>query len=264
MKKLLLAIVIIYWLAFFLPGKIMAADLDVFCEAAGCSPTSFPAFFPSSELWYPGKSLVKTVQVANNSTILRSVKVRAQNPQATGEIDKVMQMVIGQTGKEGSLWQGSLNSFYSAGNIFLTDVPIGTASEFNFNVTMDLAAGNQYQGQFTSFTMIFNFNQSPNAPTLTSTVTAEPTVSALSIPTSTPSLQPTATSAPGPTSTPGPGPTNTPGPAPSGTPVPTATPSPFVFGGPFTGIAAPIEYLPTDTPTPYLLPGQVLGGGGEI
>lgn len=277
MRKLLWIIVIIFWLTSLLPGKILAADLEVVCQSTGCSPTSFPAFFLSSEIWYPGKSVTKTVKVTNNSTIVRAVKVRAQNPVTTGEIDKVMFMVINQVGQAGSLWQGTLNTFYSAGDLFLADVPISIVADFNFIVTMDLSAGNQYQGKSTSFNMIFSFNQSPNFPTLTPTQTPlpsvtptstpEPTVSASSIPTNTPVPQPSATSAPGPTSTPGPGPTSTPGPAPTSIPVP-AAPTAFVFGGPFTSIVAPIEYLPTDllgtqSAAPTGPPGEILGAGEQ-
>jgi hypothetical protein len=276
MKKMLIVSVLILFSIFIFHGPLLAADLDISCDTGGCSPTVAPGFFSSSEVWYPGKSATRIVKVTNSSGFIRETKSRAQNTSSTGNIDSVMDMLVSNNKSGNIIWQGTLNSYYSLGNILLGDIPDGGEGEYSFKVTMQSGAGNQYQGKATSFDMVLSFNQSPNNPTSTpsptlpsssATPTQAPDVTSDSVPTDIPTSNPTDhaaatnTPVPNPTDTPVPGPTNTPGSGPTNTPGPSSTPVPTI-PNPFGGIIFPaigeglallntdVSGLVTGTPTP--------------
>lgn len=257
MKHLLVLLTLLIFLG-TISSRVFAADLDIVCDATSCSPSTVSSFFPA-ETWYPGKTMVKTLKIANKSSSNQPFGVDVINIITTGTIDQIMSLSIKQVSLDTVVWSGTLSEFYNAGELILAYLPAESSDDFSFTVTLDSSSTNQNQS--TSFDLLLGFISPTITPptTPTSTSTPEPTVSASSIPTDTPVPQPSATSAPGPTSTPGPAPTSTPVPA-----VPTA----FVFGGPFTSIVAPIEYLPDDllgtqSAAPTGPPGEILGAGEQ-
>src|SRR3989344_2147169 len=102
----------------------------------------------------PGFTKTKTVNVANGAVSTRPVGVRGILTSDPGNLASVMNIEI----KEGAttLYSNTLSQFFidSAGpdGIFLSNLASGANTDYDFIVTFDTAAGNEFQNQ----TIIFN------------------------------------------------------------------------------------------------------------
>lgn len=140
---------------------VKAADFNLACNSgAGCGP-ALSAFFPSSETWYPGKTLTKTVQFTNNSSIDREVGIQASQTTTSGDVDQVIDLVITKSDST-VLFSNSLHAFYASGEVLLLDNLASHASEtFSFQATMYSTSGNEYQRKTTQFDLIIGLISSP-------------------------------------------------------------------------------------------------------
>ncbi len=185
---------------FFISSHVAeATDIEVTCNDSGCTPSSVAHFFPATEIWYPQKSLEKVIKVNNQSGVTQTIGARPQNVSTSGAMDEVMGLVIRLGSSNGVIWTGSLHNFYNGGKIPLSVIPNLLSEEYKFDVTMDSAADNQYQGKSTSFDLVLSYVSGPTstpvptntpAPTSTPTPTTGTTSSnSNSSPTNTPALQ---------------------------------------------------------------------------
>lgn len=160
----------------FIAVGVKAADYNLTCTySAGCSP-SLSAFFSASEIWYPGKTLTKTVQFTNNSSIDRKVGVQATNTTASGDLNQVIDLVITQSDST-VLYSNSLYAFYGADEVILLDsLSDGSIETFSFQATMYSTSGNKYQSMTTQFDLIIGLISSPTPtpPACTDTKPATP------------------------------------------------------------------------------------------
>ncbi|MBI4974175.1 fibronectin type III domain-containing protein [Candidatus Roizmanbacteria bacterium] len=175
MKKIIVLSLLLVPLLFIVAG-VKAADYNLTCTySAGCSP-SLPAFFPSSEVWYPGKTLTKTVQFTNNSSIDRKVGVQSSQTLTSGDVDQVIDLIITKSDST-VLFSNSLHAFYASGEVLLLDNLASHASEtFSFQATMYSTSGNEYQSMTTQFDLIIGLISSPTPtpPACTDTAPATP------------------------------------------------------------------------------------------
>lgn len=175
MKKIIVIFLFLGAILFVVSG-VKAADYNLTCTySAGCSP-SLSAFFPVSEIWYPGKTLTKTVQFTNNSSIDRKVGVKASQTTTSGDIDQVIDLVITKSDST-VLFSNSLHAFYASGEVLLLDSLASHASEtFSFQATMYSTSGNEYQSMTTQFDLIIGLISSPTPtpPACTDTEPATP------------------------------------------------------------------------------------------
>lgn len=155
MKKALVALTLCLGLLFS-SRQVFAADHNFTCTSSGCTPSTVTGFFPSSEVWYPGKTLVKTISVTNQSGEPLDVAVNAQNYTGSPGLDEVVQLTISRSGT--TVWDGSLYSFYRSSPVELQDtLAHGASQTFTFTAFMYEDAGNQYQNKSTTFDMALNF-----------------------------------------------------------------------------------------------------------
>lgn len=172
--QLILGVVFVVFATLFIfPVQSHALDADIACNDSGCTPGVLPALFPSSEIWFPGKILSKTVRFRNNSSFLQIIGTRAQNTTTTGNLDQVLQLSIVRVGAappNSVVWSDKLSNFYSAGEIHLATFSSGFYDDFIFTVSMDQSADNKYQDKKTVFDLIIGFIEVPS-PTPTSTTT---------------------------------------------------------------------------------------------
>lgn len=174
MKRLILTILTllsIFTLSFLTSRQVMAADLDVSCDGSGCTPSSSLALFESTEKWYPGKSVAKTIRIANEGTELLDVSTKKDNSSATGNLDAVTTLSIRRISTNIVVWSGTLNDFYGAGDINLATFSGGAVDEFAYTVAMNQSATNAYQDTQTAFDLLLGFVSSGPAPTPTPTPT---------------------------------------------------------------------------------------------
>lgn len=175
MKKIVVVFLFLVILLFVVAG-VNAADYNLTCTYnAGCSP-SLPAFFPALEIWYPGKTLTKTIQFTNNNSIGRKVGVQASQTTTSGDVDQVIDLVITKSDST-VLFSNSLHAFYASGEVLLLDNLTSHASEtFSFQATMYSTSGNEYQSMTTQFDLIIGLISSPTPtpPACTDTEPATP------------------------------------------------------------------------------------------
>ncbi|MBI5619889.1 fibronectin type III domain-containing protein [Candidatus Gottesmanbacteria bacterium] len=171
MKRFILTILTVFTLSFLLSSGVMASDLDVSCNGSGCTPSSSPALFTSTEKWYPGKSVAKTIRITNAGTDLLDVSTKKDNSSATGNLDTVTTLSIRRVSTNIVVWSGTLNDFYGAGDISLATFSGGTVDEFDYTVAMNQSATNAYQDKQTAFDLLLGFVSSGPAPTPTPTPT---------------------------------------------------------------------------------------------
>lgn len=171
MKKIF-PILLAFLITFGITNTVLAADYSIDCTyGSGCSPSSISAFFPSSYIWYPGKTVCRTISVKNSSSTSQKLGVLARETQTTGNLDQVITMSIKRGGCSGSLlWGNSQHSFYENGETGLVSEYVAGANDtFAFVATMDPDAGNEYQNKTTQFDLQIGFiGQAPtSSPTPT-------------------------------------------------------------------------------------------------
>ncbi len=173
MKKILLSLLFVLSILsvlFLSPGIAKAQDLDITCDGSGtCIPSTSPALFPASEIWYPGKSLSKTVRIRNNSPSFQNIGTQAINTAQTGNLDQVMILSIRQSSTNNILWAGSLKNFYLAGEVNLATFSSSSFDDFVYTVSMEQPAGNEYQDKKTSFDLVLGFLGTTTTPAPTPT-----------------------------------------------------------------------------------------------
>lgn len=127
--------------------------------------------FSASEIWYPGKSLTKSIVIGNLDTVNSHTAGLIANVTTDSSLTDVLQIVVRYGAA--TLWgPGTLRNFISAGEVPLTtispkvsgDVPSVT---YDLTISMDNSLGNPYQGQKTIFDFVFGFIGEPT-PTPTS------------------------------------------------------------------------------------------------
>jgi len=76
MKIIIAIITMAVFAVFVMTNQIMAADITVYCKSDGCSSTGNSYFFPSSVIWVPGKTLIRTFRIENQSGSKKELKVK--------------------------------------------------------------------------------------------------------------------------------------------------------------------------------------------
>lgn len=135
-------------------------------------------FAPDDGVWYPGRSLSKTVEICNDDDIDHSLGVRGENLEPEDSIlAEVIYLTI--TNQENVCLYGcdsdlkDLKTFVNQDEINLEEiVPANSCRQLIINATMNPNAGNEYQNLTVGLDFVFGFF----APPATSTPTPIPTV----------------------------------------------------------------------------------------
>lgn len=154
-------------------NPVYAQDLSVSCNGSGCTPSSTTALFTSSQKWYPGKTVTKTIRITNTSVNAQDVATKSQNTSATGLVDTVTTLSIRRVSTDTVVWSGSLNNFYGAGTIALATFAAGSVDDFAYAIALNQSTANSYQNKETAFDLLLGFVASDSAiPTPTPTPTS--------------------------------------------------------------------------------------------
>lgn len=156
MKKLLFSLFLVFLSFFVITQSVIAADLNLTCDALNCTPDTNPALFSDTEIWYPGKTLSKTVNLLNISGDSIIVSISSENTSATGDLDTVINLLITRTATGVSVFDDTVDNFYGT-VVGLPTLINGTNEDYVFTASMDPDSGNEYQDKNTKFDLLFNF-----------------------------------------------------------------------------------------------------------
>lgn len=154
MKKLLLFIA----LFFIFPSLASAADLEITCNSSGCTNPSTSPIFSPSEIWFPGKSLTKSIRVVNNGGDPLTVTNKTANLSISQNLESVLDININRLLDGSTLYADSLANFYSTSVIPLTTINANSSDEYLYTISMNSEAGNEFQGTSTKFDLLINFS----------------------------------------------------------------------------------------------------------
>lgn len=147
MKKIPALLILVIISLFILVPGVWAADLNIDCSSSGCSKTGLDPFFDTSVdgLWYPGKIIGKTINFKNSQTTTREMAIRG-NGSSGSVLENVLQVSISPVSGGSVIWSGSLRNFYSQARVKIGIFAPEASADYNFSVSMNSSAGNEYQG----------------------------------------------------------------------------------------------------------------------
>lgn len=167
---------ILFWL--FIAGFFSFAhayDLKVSCDSNSCAQTSSSPLFPSSVIWYPGKSVGKLVRIENLTSSSQKAAVKAVNFTDAQNIASIFNLSIIKLKSGLSVFEGSLFDFAKSGEINLDTLNANASEDFDFTIKVSQDAGNAYQNKNLSFNLSLGFLETSLTPTSGSS--ANPSVS---------------------------------------------------------------------------------------
>lgn len=104
----------------------------------------------------PGKSVTSFVEVGNHSGSEKSIITEAINANDPGSLGDALNLEIKED--EISLFNGTLTSFFNQGELFLSNLGNSSTTTYNFIVTFDEGAGDEYQGKaLNNFDILIGF-----------------------------------------------------------------------------------------------------------
>jgi len=170
MKRLLKILFSFLILSFFLVPQAKAADLDIDCPAPppACSKSGLDTLFSNSldGFWYPGRSITKTLSLKNSSPETREMAIKGTRTSTVNILENVMHISI--VGGTTVIWSGPVADFYGQDKIEMGTFDSGSSLDYNFTVSMDSTAGDDYQNKETVFDLTLGFWGEP-IPTPTPT-----------------------------------------------------------------------------------------------
>lgn|GEM_PF-5369225 len=177
------ALLTLLFLCISLPRTVSASDFSMKCDEKKCTPASIARFFDENIQWYPGQSLSNTVTIENKSKDAQYVGHRAFNVQSSAGADlaRALDLVIIRKSVNKQVWSSTLGEFYTTSEAVLGVLGPGKTDSFEYTISMNRNAGNEYQGKKTGFDLMFGYFM----PTVTPTPTNTP------MPTNTPIPTPT-------------------------------------------------------------------------
>lgn len=164
MKK----IILIAFLSLFVPFQALAFEgLTVNYSAGYPNP-----LFNETNL-APGDTITKSISITNNYTDTKQISFKLTK-KPIGELSDVILVTVKHEGVIVSD-QKSLLDIYTSGNeLPLTSIGSGQTEDYEFIVSFDINAGNEYQNKSEEFDLNFGFTADDSSPTTTTTSTTSP------------------------------------------------------------------------------------------
>lgn len=139
----------VWFLSFVFVHPVLAdpGDLEVVFE-------NTPLFSEANFL--PGEVVERFVEVTNNSTTTKDVKVEAINASNINGLGDAVTLRIEENTVE--LYNDTFTNFFAAGEVFLSQLAgASTTTQYDFFAVFDPIAGNQYQSATMSFDLVVGF-----------------------------------------------------------------------------------------------------------
>lgn len=157
MKKILILLCVLIVFGAFSQRNVEAVNLNVECQSSSCAKTGEDPLFSKTldGVWYPGRSLIKTISIKNSNTDSKNMHLRSS--QASEESLKDVMNVEIYNGSS-LIWNGTLKDFLGQ-KISLGTFSPGEIREYSFEMSMEEDADNLYQYSETTFNLTLGFRQ---------------------------------------------------------------------------------------------------------
>ncbi len=162
MKKIFKTIYLTILTAMIVAGNLLTVD-SALAQDANDLVVVFeqtPLFGNEEDNFMPGQNVTRWVKVTNNSGEDQEIGVNITNHSDCSGIclsDELNLIISEKDNPNNPLYIGSLNSFYKAGEIYLSNLPDKDTNQYDFSVTFTPEAGNDYQGLETNFDFEIGF-----------------------------------------------------------------------------------------------------------
>jgi len=137
----------------------LAADLNVDCSTSSCTKAGIDPLFSTSldGSWSPGMTVSKVINLENIGTSTQDFSLKAIRTSPTSSLENILQVSIFPTAGGPVIWSGSVAQFYAQDQILLGTFNPGANLDYTISVSMDNAAGNEYQNTQTIFDLTAGF-----------------------------------------------------------------------------------------------------------
>lgn len=162
LSKILISIIVL--------GGILLFGADVFAQSAEPLVVQFEKTPLFSEVnFLPGDTISRWIKVYNYTGQTLGISVAAIKVDDPDGLGSVLPFQI----KQGAniLYDGTLASFFAAGEVYLSDLDNGSQAQYDFYVTFDANSGDEYAGKILGFD--FNIISSGGETTLMTMTTFE-------------------------------------------------------------------------------------------
>lgn len=172
-----------------IPLRAEAADLTIDCPSSESSKCALlganPLFAASDGVWYPGRTLTKSVRVKNSGANGKNISFQARrSSNADGVFEQAFLISVTPLGSNTITFGGNLTNLYDKDRISFGAFDSNQTKEFMFQVKMDTNAGNDTKNKESKFSATIGFweeskttlpcaDPAPSAPTLVSVTGSE-------------------------------------------------------------------------------------------
>lgn len=161
-NKLLITFILV--LSFFtFTGPVYAADASVTCDSDGCNISGDDPLFDEDNI-YPGWSIIKTLKAKNEYGEDREFMVEVDNLDVDSNfpLTDVLKIEIREDGETDNIYgPEDLEDWEDEKDLPLGYIAESDSTTYEFIITMDPSAGNEYQGKSTSFDLKLGFDTEP-------------------------------------------------------------------------------------------------------
>lgn len=153
MIKILLII-----LTLFFVFQVKAQDIKVECDSQKkCTQSSNYPFFKSSELWFPGKTVNKTVSLKNNSDTTQTINNKFNKISGSVNLEKSITVSIINETANALILKELLKDIYAKNNFKLIELSPQSSVDLKYIFSFDKNSGNNLQKKQTSFDLNIDF-----------------------------------------------------------------------------------------------------------
>jgi len=145
-KKKISKYLIILAIGLFFASPVLAVDLEVQFEDK-------PLFNNANFL--PGENVTRWAKVINNSGKIQRIAVEAINFENSDKLGDALILKITENGN--LLYEKDLSRFFNEGEVYLSDLPTGQSTFYDFSISFYPEAGNTFQEKTLFFDILIGF-----------------------------------------------------------------------------------------------------------
>ena len=154
--KYIYTFVLTFLFLFSMPVSIVSAATK---QSGDIKLTVDEPLFASTTSWYPGLQVSQTITVQNTGGDSKELSFGASSTSQTENMAGVLYFNVrqGSTDLYGANSSKTLQNFWDSGEVKMLDISGNTTKILTINITMDSAAGNEYQGKQVQFDLNIGF-----------------------------------------------------------------------------------------------------------
>ncbi|MEA3355221.1 MAG: fibronectin type III domain-containing protein [Patescibacteria group bacterium] len=159
-KKIFIFFILLLNILAFGRKPVLAQDLSIVCDGDGCNPSPTGPLFSELNI-YPGWNITKTIQGVNNYDQDADFAIETVDLVPTNGLSDVLTISIKKSGETINIYEDNLTNFNNYGFLKLSNIATGESQDYNFTVTMQESADNNYREIITAFNLDLGFELVP-------------------------------------------------------------------------------------------------------